>query len=115
MMNVSSERKDIGAGVLLRALEPLEGVERMKRGRGAKSLRELARGPGRLATAMRIGRRLDGADLCAPGPLWLGATAQKVGAIGASVRIGLTREAHRRLRFYERGNPCVSGPKRISV
>jgi DNA-3-methyladenine glycosylase len=115
MMNVSSERKDIGAGVLLRALEPLDGVERMKRGRGAESLRDLTRGPGRLATAMRIGRRLDGADLCAPGPLWLGATAQKVGAIGTSVRIGLTREAHRRLRFYERGNPCVSGPKRISV
>ena len=114
MMNVSSEGRGTGAGVLLRALEPIEGVEFMRRRRGLKSLRDLTRGPGRLATAMRIGRRHDGADLCAGGAMWLGATAQKVGAIGTSVRIGLTHEAHRRLRFYERGNPFVSGPKRMS-
>ena len=114
MMNVSSERPDIGAGVLLRALEPLEGAQLMRRSRGLKSLRDLTRGPGRLASAMRIARRHDGADLCAAEPLWFGAIAQKVGAVGTSVRIGLTREAHRPLRFYERGNPFLSGPKRMS-
>jgi DNA-3-methyladenine glycosylase len=51
--------------------------------------------------------------LCGGGPLWLGAEVRRRGAIGKSVRIGLTREAHRLLRFYERGNPCVSGPPRL--
>lgn len=115
MMNVSSERGGIGAGVLLRALEPLEGIELMRRRRGLKRLQDLTRGPGRLATAMRIDRRHDGVDLCAKGSLWLGATAQKPGAIATSLRIGLTREAHRPLRFYERGSPFVSGPKRLSA
>ncbi len=113
MLNVSSEPPGIGAGVLLRALEPLEGIALMRRRRGASRLSELARGPGRLAMAMRIDRRLDGVDLCVRGPLWLGTAARPTGSIGQSVRIGLTREVERILRFYERGNPCVSGPKRL--
>jgi len=113
MLNVSSESPGIGAGVLLRALEPLDGVALMGHRRGASRLSDLARGPGRLAMAMRIDRRLDGVDLCARGPLWLGTAAQRTGAIGESVRIGLSREVQRVLRFYERGNPCVSGPKRL--
>jgi DNA-3-methyladenine glycosylase len=113
MMNVSSETPGVGAGVLLRALEPVDGLAAMQRRRGGASPAELARGPGRLCTAMRINRRQDGADLCAGGPLWLGAEIRRRGAIGKSVRIGLTREVDRVLRFYERGNPCVSGPLRL--
>jgi len=59
---------------------------------------------------MQIDRRQDGVDLCGGGRLWLGAEIGHRGTIGKSVRIGLTREAHRVLRFYERDNPCVSGP-----
>jgi DNA-3-methyladenine glycosylase len=114
-LNISGERAGIGAGILLRALEPLEGGDLMRRRRGRAPLVDLARGPGRLATAMRIDRRYDGVDLCAPGPLWLGRIAQSIGEIGVSVRIGITKEIHRPLRFYERGNPHVSGPKRLCV
>jgi DNA-3-methyladenine glycosylase len=57
--------------------------------------------------------RQDGIDLCAAGPLWLAATAERTGAIGKSVRIGLTRNVNRLLRFYERANPHVSGPKKL--
>ena len=57
-------RAGIGEGVLLRAVEPLEGIERMKRYRHTARLLDLARGPGRLAEAFRITRKLDGADLC---------------------------------------------------
>jgi DNA-3-methyladenine glycosylase len=118
MMNVSSEGPGVGAGVLLRALEPLEGIPQMERRRGSRRLLDLARGPGRLAIAMGITRRLDGVDLCvvhggAHGPLWLAAGARPARTIGRSVRIGLTQEAHRPLRFYERGSPFVSGPKRL--
>ena len=95
LLNVSSELPGVGAGVLLRALEPLEGIAAMMRHRGTSRILDLARGPGRLAAAMRIDRRCDGADLCAGGPLWLGAVAQPAGPIDRSVRIGLTLEADR--------------------
>ena len=113
MLNVTSEAAGVGAGVLLRALEPLEGIDRMRGLRGGVGLLDLARGPGRLAQAMQIDFSQDGLDLCAAGPLWLATSGQKAGAIGKSVRIGLTRNLDLKLRFYERGNPHVSGPKRL--
>jgi DNA-3-methyladenine glycosylase len=113
MLNVSGEREGIGEGVLLRAAEPLEGIERMKRYRHTQRVMDLARGPGRLAEAFRITRKLDGLDLCGSGKLWLGTTVRPVGRIGVSVRIGITKEAHRPLRFYEIANPFVSGPKSL--
>lgn len=114
MLNVTSEGPGIGAGVLLRALEPLEGIGLMQRGnRKATRICDLARGPGRLASALRVDKRYDGADLCVEGPLWLGTAAGPSKAVGKSVRIGITREVDRRFRFYERGNPCVSGPARL--
>jgi DNA-3-methyladenine glycosylase len=85
----------------------------MQRHRGTQRLLDLARGPGRLAMAMDIDRRLDGVDLCAPGPLWLGASRQRRREVGESVRIGITREVERKLRFFERDNAFVSGPKRM--
>lgn len=114
LLNVTSERTGVPAGVLIRGLEPLEGVRFMQRGaRGHTRLCDLTRGPGRLALAMRIDKRYDGADLCSRGSLWLGTAAWTPNTIGKSVRIGISREAHRRFRFYERGNPCVSGPARL--
>ena len=112
-INVSGESPGVGAGVLLRALEPLEGLRSMQRHRGTQRVLDLARGPGRLATAMDVDRRFDGVDLCAPGPLWLGAARRRPGAIGESVRIGITREVDRKLRFFERDNAFVSGPRRM--
>jgi len=112
LVNVSSEVRGVGAGVLLRALEPLGGIHLMRLRRPRAPLIDLARGPGRLAQAMGIGLRHDGVDLCAAGPLWLGDAVRPAGEIGRSVRIGISRETRRLLRFYERGSPFVSGPKR---
>ena len=109
-VNVSGERAGIGAGVLLRALEPIEGVAIMRTRRGVHRLTDLARGPGRLAEAMQIDRRLDGVDLCSRSPLWLAAEVRAPGRIARSVRIGISKETTRRLRFYEVGNLHVSGP-----
>jgi DNA-3-methyladenine glycosylase len=113
MLNVTSEGAGVGAGALLRALEPLEGIDRMELSRGGASLLDLTRGPGRLAEAMQIDFNQNGLDLCAAGPLWLATSRRETGAIGKSVRIGLTRNVDRKLRFYERGSPYVSGPKRL--
>jgi DNA-3-methyladenine glycosylase len=113
MLNVSSERRGVGGGVLLRAIEPRDGIGVMERLRGTTRLIDLARGPGRLAEALGVDRELDGMDLCSPGPLRLAEATQQCGRIGRSVRIGLTRAADRVLRFYERGSPFVSGPKAL--
>jgi DNA-3-methyladenine glycosylase len=114
MMNVTSEAPGVGGGILIRALEPIEGIERMMRNRGVTRLLDVARGPGRLAAAMQIDKRLDGVDLCAKGSaLWLGDDGVPTRRMGVTTRIGLSREAHRKLRFYERGSPFVSGPKKL--
>ena len=114
MLNVSSELPGIGAGVLIRALEPLEGIPTMRLNRGIERLRDLTRGPGRLAAALRIDRRLDGLDLCREGPLWLAHGDDARGEIGQSTRIGISRDAYRLLRFYLRDSPFVSGPRTLN-
>jgi DNA-3-methyladenine glycosylase len=114
LLNVSSEEAGVGAGVLIRAIEPILGAGIMEQKRGTERLRDLARGPGRLCAALDIDRRLDGIDLCRAGPLWLGSEGQPAGEIGQSKRIGITRAADSPLRFYARGNPFVSGPRALS-
>lgn len=116
LLNVTSEVPRVGAGVLIRAVELLEGIDLAQgESRKAGRLCDLGRGPGRLAATMRIDKRYDGVDLCAAGPLWLGTAVWPTKAIGKAVRIGITRDVDRRFRFYERGNPCVSGPARLLV
>ena len=110
MLNVTAEETGVGAGVLLRAIEPLEGINLMKRLRQTDKLLDLARGPGRLAAALQIDQRLDGVDLCANGPLWLGTAVRETERVSTTVRIGIRREMRRLLRFFETGNPFVSGP-----
>jgi DNA-3-methyladenine glycosylase len=113
MLNVVSEPEGVAAAILIRALEPLQGIELMQRHRKTTRLLDLTRGPGRLAQALQIDRRHDGLDLCAPGTLWLGDIDRPAGPVAKTIRIGITRAAQKLLRFVERGNPFVSGPKRL--
>ncbi len=101
-LNVVSGKPGVGAAVLIRALEPLEGIS------------QVPRGPGRLTTILKINRRYDGIDLCRDRRLWLAHAVRPVGCIGRSVRIGISKETHRKWRFYERGNTCVSGSKELN-
>jgi DNA-3-methyladenine glycosylase len=114
MLNVSSEAAGTGTGVLLRALEPLSGVEHMQRARGTARHRDLARGPGRLAAALGVDLRQDGLDLCRRGSLWIGDDGTAAGAIGESVRIGLTKGAESRLRYFIAGNGYLSGTRSLN-
>lgn len=109
MLNVSAEPRGTGGGVLFRALEPVEGIDLIRSRRGGVRERDLARGPGRLAQALSVGPQLDGLDMCREGPIWLAHAAAPPGEIGTSVRIGISKEAHHLRRYFERGNPNVSG------
>ena len=113
MLNISSADTGVGEAVLIRALEPLEGIEAMAEAAGTSRPFDIARGPGRLARAMKVTLAHDGADLCGPGPLYLAGPSRAAGPIATAVRIGITKDADRPLRFFERGNPHVSGPKRL--
>lgn len=115
LFNVSSESPGVGAGVLVRALEPLDGIPVMEERRGTRRVLDLTRGPGRLTVALGIDGSNDGLDLCAGGALYLGSATRSVEPLGTSVRIGITRDAQRMLRFYERGNRFVSGPRKLNL
>jgi DNA-3-methyladenine glycosylase len=122
LLNVSSERRGTGAGVLLRALEPLAGIDHMRRARkqpsGARKddrLLDLARGPGRLTSALQVDLRHDGIDLFAGGPLWIGSDGTTVDIIGESTRIGITKGADARLRYFVAGSAYLSGSRRLNA
>ena len=113
-INVTSESEETGAAVLIRALEPLEGFAAMEERRGTTRVRDLCRGPGRLCQALDIDLRFDAADLLAGEGLWIAKIPGSRPRVRSSVRIGITRAAGLPLRFYERDNPFVSGPKWLS-
>jgi DNA-3-methyladenine glycosylase len=114
MLNVSSEPGGIGSGVLLRALEPLFGTEHMQRNLSHVKLADLTRGPGRLTAALRVDRSHDGLNLFTNKQLWIGSDGHEIDSVGESVRIGLTKAADERLRFFVAGSRHLSGPRRLN-
>jgi DNA-3-methyladenine glycosylase len=109
-LNLAAEVAGVGAAVLIRALEPEEGIDLMRHNRPASRLMDLTRGPGRLCAALGIGLALSGEDLCVSERLFLETARGAPAGIRVSTRIGLSRDQHRRLRFLERGSPFVSVP-----
>lgn len=112
--NLASERTGEGAGVLVRAIEPMQGIELMQRRRATERVRDLCRGPGRLCQALAIDRSLDGIDPFRHPNLWLADDGAGAPRVRRSPRIGVTRAPQRPLRFYAAGNPYVSGSARLS-
>lgn len=95
--------------VLIRALEPLEGIETMLRRRATTDTRRLASGPGNLTRALAVTLRDNGADLT-DGPLViLPADRPRDFRIARGPRVGITRAAELPLRFWIAGHPAVSG------
>jgi DNA-3-methyladenine glycosylase len=109
-LNVVTGPEGYPAAVLIRALEPLAGIETMRRRRRLRSDRELTSGPARLAEALGITGALDGHPLQEP-PLVLAAGEPVPDeAVAVGPRIGVTRAADWPLRFHVRGNAWVSRP-----
>jgi len=114
LLNVSSEARGIGSGVLLRALQPLYGTAHMQRNVKHVQPNDLTRGPGRLTAALRVDRRHDGLNLFTNKQLWIGDDGHRVKAIGESVRIGLSKAADERLRYFVAGSRYLSGTRKLN-
>jgi DNA-3-methyladenine glycosylase len=97
--------------VLIRALEPVEGIELMRRRRGVERVRDLCSGPGKLTQALGIGLELNGSDL-ARGPIVFARrpNAWKDVPVAESRRIGITKAIELPWRFCAVGNPSLSRP-----
>ena len=105
--NLVCDAEGVGAGVLLRAAEPLEGVAQMQQARGRDALRELCSGPGRLAQAFGIDRTLDGSDATGTGVITLLDDGHAPEVL-ACPRIGLSKNAEAPLRFLVPGSAFLS-------
>jgi DNA-3-methyladenine glycosylase len=107
-VNAVTRERGHGSAVLIRALEPLQGVSLMRARRGSVPEAELTNGPAKLCDALAIDRSLDGARLDR-GPLRiLSGEVLPDARVGVSARIGITLAADWPLRFYETQNPYVS-------
>ena len=108
-LNVVAEPEGSPGCVLIRAIEPLDGIPRMRRRRpGARGVEDLANGPGKLTLALGINRRHNGADFTA-GPLTIHAPAtEEALRIAVSPRIGIKHCADWPLRFFIEANRFVS-------
>jgi DNA-3-methyladenine glycosylase len=105
-LNITTEREGIGA-VLIRAVEPMRGIDLMSERRGTTNLRQLASGPGRLCAAFGIDLTMNSKPLGRDIRV-LAREAEPM--ISASPRIGITRATELDWRFYETGSPFVSRP-----
>jgi len=110
-LNLTTEKKGVPGAVLIRALEPREGIERMKINRGLESVTQLTNGPGKLTKAMRIGVDMNGEDVVTSSRLFVTEIDRGPLQVGSSSRIGITRGVQYRWRFYVLGSPYVSRAK----
>ena len=109
-LNAVTEAEGFPAAVLIRALEPLDGLEMMRRRRGGVSDRRLCSGPAKLCEALGVTGRLDGVSL-QRGPLRIvREPARQRFPVVATPRIGISRAAEWPLRFVIEGSPWVSVP-----
>jgi len=113
-LNVVTEGEGIPSAVLIRAVEPLAGIDLMQARRRTHRLTDLARGPGRLCEAFALDRQLDKWDVTRGQELWCATpTSSPPLAIAVSVRIGIVSACALPLRFYITASPFVSRGARI--
>lgn len=110
LLNAVAEPDGEAAAVLIRALQPTVGIERMRRRRGARADSDLCSGPGKLTEALGIGLERNGADLCSA-PFLLAAPVGPRPPIVAGPRIGITKAVDRPWRFCAAASPYVSRPR----
>ncbi|MFN8176040.1 MAG: DNA-3-methyladenine glycosylase [Solirubrobacteraceae bacterium] len=112
LLNAVCEPEGIGAAVLIRALEPLEGVGIMRERRGMTRAEDLCSGPGKLTVALGVDLEDNGADLAGGGVrIEPPAPGERTTAIETGTRIGISRAAELPWRFCAAASPYVSRPR----
>jgi len=106
-LNFTSETVGQPGAVLIRALEPVEGIERMIKNRGVSDVGRLTNGPGKLTKALSIDGSFNGEDLVKSRRLYVVGRKQPV-RVGASSRIGVSKGREQQWRFFVEGNPFLS-------
>jgi DNA-3-methyladenine glycosylase len=111
LLNAVAEEEGVGAAVLIRALEPVDGVELMRQRRGLERTEDLCSGPGKLTQALGIGLSLNGTSL-ADGPIELltREPGSRTPRVVAGERIGITKAVELPWRFCDADSPHVSRP-----
>jgi DNA-3-methyladenine glycosylase len=108
LLNAVSEEEGVGAAVLIRALEPIDGIELMRERRGLQRVEDLCSGPGKLTQALDVELHHNGTDLTT-GPIVFGERVRTPEAV-VSRRVGITKAADLPWRFSEAGSRFVSRP-----
>jgi len=111
LLNAVAEPEGEAAAVLIRALEPTDGLERMRERRGARADADLCSGPGRLTEALGIGLDANGADLAAEPFLLLAPRSDWRGQVATGPRVGITKAVDRPWRFSLADSEFVSKPR----
>lgn len=116
-LNIVTERASVGAAVLVRALEPWEGIDQMRLHRGKQQPRDLCSGPARLCQALAIDGAEDKLDLTISDQVWLERPPTAVEGhkwkITATSRIGISSARELQYRYFIDGHHCVSGLARL--
>jgi DNA-3-methyladenine glycosylase len=116
MLNAVAEPEGVGAAVLIRALEPLAGLDAMRGRRGLDRLEDLCSGPGRLTQALGIGLDLNGTDLLT-GPIRVEPRAPgwRGRVLATAPRVGITKAVELPWRFTAEGSRFVSRPRPVGA
>jgi len=110
-MNIVTGVEGHGSGVLIRAVEPLEGTDEMERRRGRTGI-EVTNGPGKVCAALGITRQLSGHDIGSPPLQLIRHPELPASDIITGPRIGISKAVHELRRFYVKDNPYVSKPRK---
>jgi DNA-3-methyladenine glycosylase len=111
MLNVVAEDEGVAGAVLIRALEPIVGIELMRLRRDVDEARFLCSGPGRLCQALAITLDLHGTNLVTSDRLWI-AAGEPIATVSTSGRIGISRGQEHEWRYWATGNLHVSAHRR---
>ena len=110
LMNAVCEPAGTGAAVLIRALEPVDGIDAMRARRGRAYVTDLCSGPGKLTQALGVRLGHDGSSLVVPGPLVLEPPLTRPAAIVTGTRIGITKAIELEWRFCDAASAHLSRP-----
>jgi DNA-3-methyladenine glycosylase len=108
LLNAVCEAEGVGAAVLIRALEPVDGIDVMRARRGVERMEDLCSGPGKLTQALEIGLSLNGSSLL-EGPIEV-LERESEPRIVVGERVGITKAAELPWRFCDADSACVSRP-----